>query len=202
MRPTLHETFSRFNAPFIARIWIAPNNRGMTPSAPRLTFERLMALALQHQRWKSQTRVAEEIGVSLQRLQNWKAGRPVPSSLYPHIARKLRISVEELLGQAKPIPDDDGLGALSQEEMDVVHAWRSWADETREIVRSLMRNTALRGHPALEVARDADPEAQKRADEALERAQAAERARERAAKKYGGEAVPGIGKAKGRRDAK
>lgn len=75
--------------------------------------------------------------------------------------------------------DNDGLGELSQEETDLVLAWRAWSEERRNVIRLVMRDTALQGHPCLEVARNGNAADQERANEILRKAQEKARAEDK-----------------------
>lgn len=80
--------------------------------------------------------------------------------------------------QTAPYHLRDELGDLTQDEIDLVHAWRSWEPMIRNHVQMLMTDTALRGHALLDAARDADPAVQRKANRILEAGQKKARARD------------------------
>lgn len=95
------------------------------------------------------------------------------------IANACRVTLIELVELAtgrEPDSANDGLGQLSQEETDLVLAWRAWSEERRNVIRLVMRDTALQGHPCLEVARNGNAADQERANEILRKAQEKARA--------------------------
>jgi transcriptional regulator with XRE-family HTH domain len=132
--------------------------------------------------------LAKRVGVSAPTINDWEKGviKNIEGANLLKVASVLGVTATFLLtgkkltkdGELVPqISDNDGLGELSQEELDLIHAWRSWTDDTRNVVRSIMQHTGLQGHPLLEVAKKANPDDQLRANRALEQAQAKLRAK-------------------------
>jgi len=136
----------------------------------------------------SMASLAKRVGVSAPTINDWEKGviKNIEGANLLKVASVLGVTATFLLtgkkltkdGELVPqISDNDGLGELSQEELDLIHAWRSWTDDTRNVVRSIMQHTGLQGHPLLEVAKKANPDDQLRANRALEQAQAKLRAK-------------------------
>ena len=75
------------------------------------------------------------------------------------------------------IAGDFGEPPQTQEEADLLEAWRAWGDEIRGHVRRLMIDTALRGHPVLDAANTGSRVDQERFNAHIETAQRKARAK-------------------------
>lgn len=107
---------------------------------PRLTLDRLLSVAESSRGW-DRPKLTHELGASKQQIGNWK-DRGVPTKEWAPIAKKLGVTVEQLIGGEQPRRRAAGV-LLTVTQEDVDHLDESARDLVLQLITAI--RSALRG---------------------------------------------------------